>query len=67
LLKVTHVIFYEGRRNTYETAKKRKIPLVSIGWILNSITAKKKMNPADYPSEDLVKYDDPLYVPVSNF
>lgn len=60
-------MFYEGSRTTFKTAKKRKIPLVSYGWILNSLIAKQVKNPADYPPIDIDKYENPLYVPVSNF
>jgi len=59
LYKVTHVIFRDGYRKTYEKAIERKIPLVSARWIENCKIFKKMLNPADYPAVDLDKYTKP--------
>lgn len=56
LLKVTHVVFRDGYRKTYDKAIERKIPLVSARWVEYSRIAKKMLNPVDYPPVDIEKY-----------
>ncbi|XP_022174220.1 uncharacterized protein LOC111036501 [Myzus persicae] len=54
--KVTHVIFCDGYRSTYNKAMKLNIPLVSARWIEYSKLANKMLEPADYPPVDMEKY-----------
>lgn len=50
------MIFRNGSRKTYETAKNRNIPLVSAKWVNNSRIANKMLNPIDFPAYDTEKY-----------
>ncbi|XP_003244772.1 microcephalin isoform X1 [Acyrthosiphon pisum] len=54
--KVTHVLFCDGYRSTYNKAVERNIPLVSARWMEYSYLAKKMQDPADYPPVDMEKY-----------
>lgn len=53
---MTHVVFRDGYRKTYNTAIERKIPLVSAKWVENCRLANKILNPIDYPPVDIEKY-----------
>lgn len=55
-LKVTHIVFRDGYRKTYDKAIERNIPLVSARWVEYSRMAGKMLNPADYPPVDIEKY-----------
>ncbi|XP_026819681.1 uncharacterized protein LOC113558423 [Rhopalosiphum maidis] len=54
--KVTHVMFCDGYRSTYNKAVERNIPLVSARWMEYSRRANKILSPADYPPVGLEKY-----------
>lgn len=54
--KVTHVMFCDGLRSTYNKAIKRNIPLVSARWMEYSKLANKILDPADYPPIGMEKY-----------
>lgn len=54
--KVTHVMFCDGYRSTYNKAIERKIPLVSARWMEYSKLANKIQDPADYPPVGMDKY-----------
>ncbi|CAH1733335.1 unnamed protein product [Aphis gossypii] len=54
--KVTHVMFCDGYRSTYNKAVERNIPLVSARWMEYSRLAKKIQDPADYPPVGMEKY-----------
>ncbi|XP_060847460.1 uncharacterized protein LOC132927023 [Rhopalosiphum padi] len=54
--KVTHVMFCDGYRSTYNKAVERNIPLVSARWMEYSRRANKIQDPADYPPVGLEKY-----------
>uniref|UniRef100_A0A2H8TMI7 Microcephalin n=1 Tax=Melanaphis sacchari TaxID=742174 RepID=A0A2H8TMI7_9HEMI len=54
--KVTHVMFCDGLRSTYNKAIKRNIPLVSARWMEYSKLANKMLDPLDYPPVDMEKY-----------
>lgn len=54
--QVTHVIFCDGYRSTYNKAMKLNIPLVSARWMEYSKLANKMLEPADYPPVDMEKY-----------
>ncbi|KAL4143649.1 hypothetical protein QTP88_005960 [Uroleucon formosanum] len=61
--KVTHVMFCDGYRSTYNKAIKRNIPLVSARWMEYSKLANKMLKPEDYPPVDMEKYKK---IPVKN-
>lgn len=54
--KVTHVMFCDGYRSTYKKSVERNIPLVSARWMEYSYSAKKMLDPADYPPVGMEKY-----------
>uniref|UniRef100_A0A2S2PST0 Microcephalin n=1 Tax=Schizaphis graminum TaxID=13262 RepID=A0A2S2PST0_SCHGA len=54
--KVTHVMFCDGYRSTYNKAVERNIPLVSARWMEYSRRANKIQDPADYPPVGMEKY-----------
>ncbi|XP_060877830.1 uncharacterized protein LOC132950410 isoform X2 [Metopolophium dirhodum] len=54
--KVTHVMFCDGYRSTYNKAIKRNIPLVSARWMEYSKLANKMLKPEDYPPVGLENY-----------
>ncbi|XP_027851704.2 microcephalin-like [Aphis gossypii] len=54
--KVTHVMFCDGYRSTYNKAVKRNIPLVSARWMEYSKLANKILDPIDYPPVGMEKY-----------
>lgn len=59
LFKVTHVVFGDGYRKTYNKAIERNIPLVSVKWIEDCKLANKILDPVDYPPVNIVKYLTP--------
>ncbi|CAI6354085.1 unnamed protein product [Macrosiphum euphorbiae] len=54
--KVTHVMFCDGYRSTYNKAVERNIPLVSARWMEYSYKANKMLDPATYPPVGIEKY-----------
>ncbi|XP_060856102.1 uncharacterized protein LOC132933848 isoform X2 [Metopolophium dirhodum] len=57
--KVTHVMFCDGYRSTYNKAVERNIPLLSARWMEYSYSANKMLDLADYPPVGMEKYTKP--------
>jgi len=60
---VTHVIFKDGSRITYQKAKKAGLHILSAGWLEESKKEGKKMTESEFPSVSLEKYDTPGLFP----
>jgi len=64
-------MFCDGYRSTYKKSVERNIPLVSARWMEYSYSAKKMLDPADYPPVGMEKYTKTpsrnINIPVSNF
>lgn len=60
VLKVTHIVFRNGNRKTYNKAIELNIPLVSARWVENCRIANKVLNPIDYPPIDIDKFKKPV-------
>ena len=60
---VTHVIFKDGSRITYQKAKKAGQFLVSAGWLEESKKEGRKMPESEFPSVSADKYDTPGLFP----
>jgi len=58
-LQVTHVLFHEGLRKTYNKAMARNIPLISARLIDNSVTNQKLANVEEFPPVGIAKYAEP--------
>lgn len=55
----THVIFKDGLLSTYQKAKKKNIPVVSILWIEACKRHICLMNPDSYPISNKERYENP--------
>merc|ERR1712142_651417 len=60
---VTHVIFKDGSKITYQKAKKAGIHIVSAAWLEGSRNEGKIMPEAEFPSVSAEKYDSPGLFP----
>merc|ERR1719425_106166 len=60
---VTHVIFKDGSRITYQKAKKSGQHIVSAGWLEESKKEGRKMPESEFPSVSAEKYDTPGLFP----
>lgn len=60
---VTHVIFKDGSKITYQKAKKAGIHIVSAAWLERSRNEGKIMPEAEFPSVSAEKYDTPGLFP----
>merc|ERR1719193_480839 len=63
MASVTHVIFKDGSRITYQKAKKSGQHIVSAGWLEESKKEGRKMPESEFPSVSAEKYDTPGLFP----
>ena len=60
--EVTHVVFRDGLKSTFQQCKKRGLFLVSVMWVEQCHKMGCKLAEVDYPSVSLEKYNDPLFL-----
>lgn len=57
----THLVFKEGKRATYNKAKKMGIPIVTVLWIEECRKVKRVVDPELFKISDWLKYENPEY------